>query len=295
MTVHSFGGTGNAPFDQTHDSLCELSCNYGSQYSGLLQVAVGKLAYWSYVPLITAIGIGLVAILEHIRPYEQEWLVDHDDTVVDILHATLSIIMIFIAAECVTLFRQLIHISSFWPTTLPIWPQLLVVGLIIDFGLWWMHWLSHKKRFLWRLHALHHSPERLYWLNGERRHPLSALLLAAPGIVCVTLMGAPANVIGAWMGLTAIHLAFQHANLDYSLSYFRHLLGVAEVHRWHHKHGFGRKNLGEFWMIWDYLFGTYYDEAQPVRAGQVGLRTTLPKTYFKQLLWPFKTKNHSGQ
>ncbi|WP_438893785.1 sterol desaturase family protein, partial [Bacillus cereus group sp. BC251] len=85
---------------------------------------------------------------------------------VDILHASFSIIMIFMTAECITLFRQLIHIPSFWPASLPIWLQLLIVGLVIDFGLWLMHYLSHQKRFLWKLHALHHSSERLYWLNG---------------------------------------------------------------------------------------------------------------------------------
>ncbi|MCJ8146706.1 sterol desaturase family protein [Acinetobacter sp. A3.8] len=161
----------------------------------------------------------------------------------------------------------------------------------MDFGLWYMHWLSHKKQFLWKLHALHHSPERLYWLNGERRHPLSALLMAGPGILCVTLMGAPANVIGASMGLTAIHLAFQHANLDNSLGIFKHLFGVAEIHGWYHKHGFGRKNLSEFLMIWDHLFGTYHYEPQPVNTGQVGLRTTMPKTYLKQLFGHFQAKN----
>lgn len=257
----------------------------------LLPVAAGELSYWPYVPCIAAIAIALVALLEQIQPYEQTWLTDHEDTGVDILHASFSIVMIFITAECITLFRKLIDIASFWPSTLPIWLQLLIVGLVIDFGLWLMHWLSHKKRFLWKLHALHHSAERLYWLNGERRHPLSAILLAAPGIICITLIGAPANLIGTWMGLTAIHLAFQHANLDYSVGVFRHLLGVAEVHRWHHKHGFGRKNFGEFWMIWDHLFGTYYYESKPVKAGQVGLKTALPKTYLKQIRWPFAKKN----
>lgn len=254
----------------------------------LLEVASGRLAYWPYTPLIASIGIGSVALLEQIQPFENEWLTDHQDTIVDILHAAFSIGMIFITSELVTLFRHFIHLPSLWINHAPSWLQLICAGLIIDFGLWWMHWLSHRKRFLWKLHALHHSSQRLYWLNGERRHPLSALLLGAPGIICVTLMGAPTSVIGAWMGLTAIHLAFQHANLDYRLGVFKHVLGVAEVHRFHHKHGSGRKNLGEFWMIWDHLFGTYHYEADPVQAGQVGLKTAMPTTYLKQLLWPFK-------
>ncbi|WP_422822321.1 sterol desaturase family protein [Vreelandella nanhaiensis] len=34
-----------------------------------------------------------------------------------------------------------------------------------------MHRASHRIGWLWRLHAPHHSAERLYWLNGKRRHP----------------------------------------------------------------------------------------------------------------------------
>jgi sterol desaturase/sphingolipid hydroxylase (fatty acid hydroxylase superfamily) len=89
--------------------------------------------------------------------------------------------------------------------------------------------------WLWRFHAIHHSSERLYWLNGERRHPLHAGMMAAPGLVAVVLMGAPALAVGAWLGLLAVHLAFQHSNLDYRVGPLRFLIGAAEVHRWHHK------------------------------------------------------------
>lgn len=263
----------------------------GSSFILLLHVASDQLAYWFYAPFIAAISISLVAILERIQPYERLWLIDHNDTGVDILHAVINILMIFITAELVTLFHHVIHIPKIWSNDSPIWLQLLFTGLIIDFGLWLMHWFSHKKQFLWRLHAIHHSSKRLYWLNGERRHPLSALLLAAPSIICVTLMGMPAHVIGAWMTLTAIHLTFQHANLDYSLGWFKRIFAVAEVHRWHHKHGFGAKNLGEFWMIWDQIFGTYHYDKQTIKAEQVGLKTMIPQSYLKQLRWPFKTKN----
>jgi sterol desaturase/sphingolipid hydroxylase (fatty acid hydroxylase superfamily) len=38
------------------------------------------------------------------------------------------------------------------------------------------------------------------------------------------------------------------------------LLGVAEIHRWHHKREFedAQVNFGEFWMIWDQLFRSFY-------------------------------------
>ena len=235
-------------------------------------------------------GILGVAILERVQPYQAEWNLDHDDTLVDILHAAFSLTLIFTVVEITTLTRQLLPVATLWPSDFPLVIQLVLAGIIIDFGLWFMHWWSHKSDFLWRLHALHHSSERLYWLNGERRHPLSAILLASPGLMVVIFLGAPANVIGAWFAIVAVHLAFQHANLDYTVGIFRNLLGVAEVHRWHHKREYqdAQVNYGEFWMIWDQLFGTFRSGQNGVVAGNVGIKEAMPTNYLKQLMWPFK-------
>lgn len=133
--------------------------------------------------MIAATGIFIVATLEKIQPFEENWLEDHQDTIVDILDTAFSISMIFHTAEIIKTFHHSVNISVIWPTYFSIWLQVICAGAIMDFGLWYMHWLSHQKQFLSKLHALHHSPERLYWLNGERRHPLSALLMAGSGIL----------------------------------------------------------------------------------------------------------------
>ena len=232
-----------------------------------------------------------VAVLERVQPYQREWNEDHDDTRVDILHAAFSLTLIITVVEIVSLSRSFLPIATLWPSQMNLAWQLLLAGLIIDFGLWFMHWLSHKNDVLWRLHALHHSSERLYWLNGERRHPISAIMLSSPGLMVVILLGAPANVIGAWFAIVGVHLAFQHANLDYTVGVFRKLLGVAEVYRWHHKREYedAQVNFGEFWMLWDQLFGTYREGQNGVIAGEVGIRDPMPLGYKDQLFWPFRS------
>ena len=249
------------------------------------------LPYWPLSPLVVAAGILSVAVLERVQPYQQEWNEDHDDTRVDILHAAFSLTLIITVVEIVSIARSFLPIATLWPFEVSLVWQLLLAGLIIDFGLWFMHWLSHKNDVLWRLHALHHSSERLYWLNGERRHPISAIVLSSPGLMVVILLGAPANVIGAWFAIVGVHLAFQHANLDYTVGGFRKLLGVAEVHRWHHKREYedAQVNFGEFWMLWDQLFGTYREGQNGVVAGEVGIRDAMPLGYTEQLTWPFRS------
>jgi hypothetical protein len=170
---------------------------------------------------------------------------------------------------------------------------LLFAGVIIDLGLYAMHRFSHRVAWAWRLHAIHHSAERLYWLNGERRHPVSAVLMASPGLATVVALGAPPHVISAWLALLSVQLAFQHANLDYRVGPLRRWLGVAEVHRWHHKREYedAQVNFGEFFMLWDRLFGTFLDRPEPLAANDVGLREeTMPNGYLAQLAWPFRVR-----
>lgn len=262
----------------------------GSCAIAQLTVLYQQLPYWPWTPLIAALGIALVAVLEFIQPYDRTWLLDHDDTLVDIIHAFTSLSLIFSAVSIAEFARDLIPVSTVWPEDIPLVLQVVLVGFIIDFGLWAMHWLSHKSPFLWRLHALHHSSERLYWLNGERRHPLSALVLATPGITVALAVGASPNIIGTWLSIVSVHLAFQHANLDYSLGVFRKLLAVAEIHRWHHKRDYedAQVNFGEFWLIWDHLFGTFLYKINSMPSNDVGMRDEMPTRYLAQLSWPFK-------
>lgn len=261
------------------------------------QIIARDLPHWPLAIIVSAAGITLVALLERIQPYEPIWNEDHNDTRVDILHAVFSLTLIFTVVEVVAVTRAWLPGAAmggtaYWPDSSPLWLQLLLAGAVIDFGLWFMHWFSHKNHFLWRLHALHHSAERLYWLNGERRHPLSALLLASPGLLVVIMLGAPADVIGCWFAIISVHLAFQHANLDYSVGIFRNLLGVAEIHRWHHKREYedAQVNFGEFWAIWDQLFRTYRYEPGQLQPGQVGMKETMPLRYLQQIKWPFSSE-----
>jgi sterol desaturase/sphingolipid hydroxylase (fatty acid hydroxylase superfamily) len=259
----------------------------------LIFLATTGAAYWPLFPLVVVLGITLVALLERVSPYEPEWNRDHDgDTLADALHLFVSYLLIQAAvAMAFGLRDQAPEGWGLWPGSAPMWVQVLLAGLIMDLSLYAMHRASHSSAFLWRLHAIHHSPERLYWLNGGRRHPLSALVLAAPGLSVLLALGATPIAVGAWMSFMSVHLAFQHANLDYGLGPFRHVLSVAEMHRFHHKRDFedAQVNFGEVFLIWDCLFGTLFDAIHSPRKGEVGLQgKTAPHRYGAQLLWPFK-------
>ncbi|MGH8050883.1 MAG: sterol desaturase family protein [Arenimonas sp.] len=261
---------------------------------GIIWVSNHALHFWPMWLLIAAVGIAIVAMLERIQPFEIDWLEDHGDLRADLIHGVVNFSLLSLAA---TVFPLLpVKLYAAWPVHWPAGLQILLVGVFLDFGLYVMHRLSHIYHWLWLLHAPHHSAERLYWLNGERRHPLSALLLAGPGLLVIAVLGAPSQFVSAWLCFLAIHLAFQHANLDYSLGPFRKLIGVAEIHRWHHKRDYedAQVNFGEFWMIWDHLFGTFSDNTRPLLQDEVGISdATFPKTYMEQLRYPFIARKNA--
>ncbi|MDP9139555.1 MAG: sterol desaturase family protein [Pseudomonadota bacterium] len=261
----------------------------------LIFLASDGVSYWPVFPIIVAGGMACVALLERIAPFEASWNQDHrGDTSVDAVHFMVGYLLTQTAVASAFGLREFLPEAwSLWPSEAPMALQVLLAGAVMDLGLYAMHRASHSHNFLWNLHAIHHSSERMYWLNGGRRHPLSALVLATPGLTVLIAIGATPIAVGAWLSVMTVHLAFQHANLDYRLGPFRYLLGVAEMHRWHHKREFedAQVNFGEVFLIWDRLFGTFHDAPRSPGRGELGLHdTTMPTSYYQQIRWPFSRR-----
>ena len=73
------------------------------------------------------------------------------------------------------------------------------------------------------------------------------------------------------------------------------LFNTNALHRWHHSNApsEGTQNLGRALVLWDQVFGTYYnpkDQAEPKQIGLFASSKAYPKAnrFFAQILWPFK-------
>lgn len=257
-------------------------------------IEAGINQYWVTIPVILFFGL-VILQLERWFPYEEEWTKGKNDWNLDL---TYYIINYGIKLAAQILFIWLagnFQFLTLFPTHFPFWIQVVIALTIIDFFLFFVHWQSHKYNFLWRLHSIHHSSERLYFLNGEKRHAIHQILEGSPGIFVCLFVGTPQPVIVAALAVLAINLFMQHTNLNYKAGILRKFFCVAELHRWHHRSDYkdAQVNYGAWLTIWDHIFKTAYDSSKvSTELGQIGIaeEKNFPKSYWKQFLYPFSKR-----
>jgi sterol desaturase/sphingolipid hydroxylase (fatty acid hydroxylase superfamily) len=254
--------------------------------------AVGSgVSYWRVGPPVLLVCGVLVLALEYWWPHARSWQRDHGDTGTDILHFVGNVAT---SQVSIALYGAVgLHWGGLevWPHHLPFAVQFLLVALVLDLGLYGVHRASHVLPWLWRLHAIHHSPRRVYWLNGQRRHLLHEILEGSPGLLLLAVLGAPAILIACYIAALTIHLMLQHGNIEYRAGALRYVFAVAELHRWHHQRLYStvQGNYGAILSIWDYIFGTALQKTGDA-PHDVGMddEPSLPANYLGQLRWPFK-------
>ena len=127
------------------------------------------------------------------------------------------------------------------------------------------HRLSHQWGPAWRLHSVHHSPERLYWLNATRFHVAESLLEGTVEATLGHLFGLRPHQETAYRLFRSIYGQVQHANVAVDSGPLDRVFSTPDLHRWHHSELYeeGDTNYGAMTSIWDQLFGSYYRPDRP--------------------------------
>jgi len=252
--------------------------------------------------------LALVAGVERFMPADATWNAsrkgDHKTDLasfVVMMGATdpvLKALTPIVLASLLSLFGAPVSLGLF-PSEWPFLAQLAVAAVVAEFGQYWMHRLAHEWPLLWRFHAVHHSVERIYWLNGFRVHPLNMVWHHFTGAFVLQLLGAGTDVAVTFLTLSGFASAFQHANIRLALGPLNYLFSTNELHRWHHsdKPHEGNRNYGGVLIVWDLVFGTYHrvDAAQPERLGLSEAGGYPSHSFWRQLLAPFAWARMTGR
>ena len=230
---------------------------------------------------------------ERLVPYTSAWNNDRGDLGRDIVHflvnesmslVPLLIVPIFIVAAAPA------PVSPLWPSAWPLLAQVVFTLTVFDLGQLLFHQASHRWDPLWRLHAVHHSVERMYGFNGIMKHPIYQILASVVSLAPLVLLGMPDAFSLVIVFCTFIQLLLQHSNTDYRTGWGRHIIATAEVHRFHHLRGKdGDINFALFFSFWDRLFGNAYYAERGLETRDIGLDyADYPMGYLGQLAAPFR-------
>ena len=176
-----------------------------------------------------------------------------------------------------------------WPTSLPMWSQVIGYLLLVDLLEYLRHRAMHTVPWLWPVHALHHDIDALHTFRKHRFHFGEGIIRALVIVAPLALLGAP-PVLAVFEVLALNFIGYPaHSAVRWELPAWSHrLLVTPGVHALHHdaRRAIHDANYGALFPVWDLLFGSFIaPESVPgVGPGVEGER--LPSTLSGQLLHP---------
>jgi sterol desaturase/sphingolipid hydroxylase (fatty acid hydroxylase superfamily) len=148
------------------------------------------------------------------------------------------------------------------------WWTWIVLLFAEDLCYYWFHRVHHEVRLFWGAHVNHHS-SRYFNLSTALRQPLLTPLTGP-------IFWAPLPLIGfaPWMVLTAqawslLYQFWLHTEVVDRLGPLEWVMNTPSHHRVHHGKNVAYldKNHAGIFILWDRLFGTFAQEAEPVVYG----------------------------
>jgi len=253
-----------------------------------------------YMPIIPGIVSTLVMFLvlaaERFLPYKKEWNKNHGDLLSDfsrtfmVLPLATSVIQYVLmkSVDFAEMYFEFSHSTILSNQNIII--QLLIITLATEFTFYWSHRLAHTNFFLWRLHSVHHSARRLYFLNSGTFNLFDIFINFLCYLFPLFFLRPSGEVFTLFFTLSATTGILEHANIKMKTNFLAPYFNIPDLHRIHHSidDREGKSNFGKITCFWDFVFKTYYFPEEAVK--EIGIKEPVEKTkgLINQILLPFK-------
>ncbi|QOZ28931.1 sterol desaturase family protein [Bradyrhizobium sp. CCBAU 51753] len=171
---------------------------------------------------------------------------------------------------------------------LPSIVRFVLVILAADAVEYISHRAYHEVPWLWRIHAVHHSPEHMDWLSGSRLHFFEPLATRALVLVPIVLLGFPQDTIFAYLIFISVQSVLIHSNIKMDVGWLRYVIVTPQFHHWHHASDAEAidKNYAAHTPLFDMLGRTWHlpKDRWPVKYGTV---KPIPGGMLGQFAHPF--------
>ena len=255
-----------------------------------------RLTFFLSILIILIIAEILLPKKKRIHNRKDRWITNGLITLintasVNIVHIAIPLIAIVAAVDVSNGKMGLFNIINF-----PIWIEIILTVIILDFIIWGQHLLSHKIPFVWRFHRMHHTDRDLDVTTAVRFHPFEIIFSMFIKITSIYILGASTIAVIIFEIMLNGMAMFNHANLRIPFrieNILRKFIVTPDLHRIHHsiyidEHN---KNFGFSLSIWDKIFKCYLDQPRDGHKDmKLGLKWQNDKpTKLGWSLWiPFK-------
>lgn len=262
-------------------------------------------------PVFLALFSVLVAALERLFPWRPSQKALRPDLWSDVVHLVfnghfLGLLLYGLYARWVMPWLAHVDDGRVFDTlhkdaaaTWPLWLQIIVAMVVVDFFQWCVHNLLHRVSFLWGFHKTHHSVKdgEMDWIVSFRFQWTEVVVYKSVLFFVLAFFGFSevALLVHAIFGTLIGHL--NHANLNWDYGPLKVVFNHPKMHIWHHDYDGDEKstvNFGIIFSFWDILFGTAkFSDAPPAKLGFDGVET-FPRDFFSQMAWPLRLPGASG-
>ena len=135
--------------------------------------------------------------------------------------------------------------------------------LATDFVFYWYHRASHRVRWFWAAHVVHHSSQRMNFSTAMRQNATNIFNGGWLFYTALAFAGFNPVWIGECYALSLVYQFFIHTTLIRKLpAPIEFVFNTPSHHRVHHgkNHGYIDRNYGGVLILWDRLFGSFVDE-----------------------------------
>jgi sterol desaturase/sphingolipid hydroxylase (fatty acid hydroxylase superfamily) len=158
------------------------------------------------------------------------------------------------------------------------WWAVLLLFIGQEFCYYWYHRASHRVRWFWANHSVHHSPNQLNFSAALRTGVFGKLTGSALFFVPLVWIGFPVRVVLSMLVLNLLYQFWVHATWIPKLGWLEYVLNTPSAHRVHHAANleYLDANYGGVLIVFDRLFGTYVPERDdlPCRYGLLHPQTS---------------------
>lgn len=260
-----------------------------SQYDQLALLRSG--AFWA--------GLLFFLVLELIRPYRQPTVskaARWQTNLSVILANTILTSLVFASATAAITYEASMNDDGLLNRLpLSLWVRVAITVIVMDFVIYWWHYLNHVVPFFWRFHRVHHCDMNMDVSTASRFHIGELAGGALIKISMIKILGMDIISLALFETLLVGCAQFHHGSFRISSAFEKVFvaLGVPpSMHRIHHSVVIGERNsnYGTIFSCWDRLFGTFrLDVAQErIVIGMGAYRTPEKLTFFQLMLMPFR-------